>query len=219
MKLIQLTFLVFFLTPSLNAQCILEKLDCHSIEASIEEKSLVHANDYTYTLEQEIVEDVWKSIAKSKSSSRKIIFSSLTRGKSYRVTCMLDNQLKNSLTTKLRSHNAEIKKDTDGFISNVVSLDNCPENFFDKSKSLKKEQQNTLVKIFPNPASDVLIVSNLQGKINVLKFYNLQGQLILEKTMYSKSAEIDISLFQRGIYFIRIEEDKTLVSNQKITIL
>ncbi|UOK43886.1 MULTISPECIES: PKD-like domain-containing protein [Flavobacterium] len=64
------------------------------------------------------------------------------------------------------------------------------------------------VAISPNPVTDVLTVQNDQiiTKVNVL---NHLGQTIMENNSHSKSVELNLSDLNTGIYFIKIESDKT----------
>ena len=53
--------------------------------------------------------------------------------------------------------------------------------------------------LYPNPAQDVLFIES-QLPIEVVKIYNLQGQLIKEGTTDS----VDVSNFSEGMYFVQV---------------
>jgi hypothetical protein len=55
------------------------------------------------------------------------------------------------------------------------------------------------INIFPNPVKDVLYITS-ETPFDILKIYNLQGQLINE----TKNNQIDVSLFSSGLYFTSI---------------
>lgn len=64
--------------------------------------------------------------------------------------------------------------------------------------------------IFPNPANDKLTlcfqdVSSFQN--TKLSIYNLQGQLLIQQTIIQPHTEIDISLFAKGIYVVKINNN------------
>jgi hypothetical protein len=56
--------------------------------------------------------------------------------------------------------------------------------------------------IYPNPADETLIIeiefSNLP-----IRILDAQGRLVFETTSSSKRTEIDVRLFQSGLYFIK----------------
>jgi hypothetical protein len=58
------------------------------------------------------------------------------------------------------------------------------------------------VKIYPNPAKDILFVDGIIDK-NLLEIYNLNGVLIQQQTL-STSNYIDIHELPTGIYVIKI---------------
>ena len=216
MKTFFLTVLCCLFASFFTTQCTVKILDCYSIEASIIDEVFHNPKNYAYTLEQELLEGVWKSVAKTTASAKKIIFSSLKQGRKYRVTCVLEKSYKNSLFTKLSSYQNVVRKDADGFVSNPVYLNNCT------SKDMAINAQKSMgsnVKIFPNPVSDLLMISQLKGENNVIRFFDLQGKLMLTAVTDLLSTKIDISLLPKGIYFIKIEQDKILVSNHKVIVL
>jgi polyhydroxybutyrate depolymerase len=65
------------------------------------------------------------------------------------------------------------------------------------------------VSVFPNPSSDNVTVKSNKGKINTISIYSLLGEKI--KTVTSKSPMLDVKIsdLQNGIYFLRVETEKT----------
>ena len=61
--------------------------------------------------------------------------------------------------------------------------------------------------IYPNPASDFVNIQILQDK-NVenviIKVTDINGQIIFNKEHNSSIEQIDVSNYQKGIYFIKI---------------
>jgi hypothetical protein len=63
-----------------------------------------------------------------------------------------------------------------------------------------KQEKN--VKIFPNPTSDFIFITNdFDTKIDNIKIYNTEGKCLLELHNYNNQP-INISDLNRGIYFI-----------------
>lgn len=63
-----------------------------------------------------------------------------------------------------------------------------------------------LVKIYPNPASNIL---NIESKKEMRKplraqLYDITGRLVLEKIAYQNNFQMDISILQKGIYTFKL---------------
>jgi hypothetical protein len=78
--------------------------------------------------------------------------------------------------------------------------------------------QNSL-KIYPNPAVDVLNIESLQktiGNAN-LKIYDLNGRLILNQAMnFDNKQQINISELSSGVYVLKIENSRANISKKLI---
>lgn len=62
-------------------------------------------------------------------------------------------------------------------------------------------EQSTF-KIFPNPASDEVIILSLSTQLEQLQIFNVWGQIKLE-TPWQGNANIDVSSWQPGVYFVK----------------
>lgn len=78
----------------------------------------------------------------------------------------------------------------------------------DPSLSVDDFELANKIRIYPNPSSDYLQISNLQGE-HILLIYNLLGEK-LKEVKYSENNPIDISDLSNGIYFLRTENNQTL---------
>jgi len=68
------------------------------------------------------------------------------------------------------------------------------------------------IKVYPNPASDVLNISMLETGNAELVIYNMQGQIVYSETVEEGQHEVDLSEFVNGIYMIYIyNEDDSFV--------
>ena len=76
---------------------------------------------------------------------------------------------------------------------------------FSVSPAVGISENNSLesMRVYPNPASDVVNIQsmNTSGKIEVI---NIHGQLVYSTESIDQLTRIDVSGFQKGIYFIRI---------------
>ena len=85
--------------------------------------------------------------------------------------------------------------------TNVV-LGNCA------SLSTDENKEPELI-FYPNPVNDVLNLSYIQ-EMNVVKVYNLVGQELLSKKVNSSTAQVDISNFANGTYFIQVTTETAM---------
>jgi len=58
--------------------------------------------------------------------------------------------------------------------------------------------------IYPNPASDKVYISNLKEENILIKFYDIQGKLVLENKFLNKEY-VNISMLAKGIYQVKFE--------------
>ncbi len=77
------------------------------------------------------------------------------------------------------------------------------------------ENINSMISIYPNPATKYLTISNSEGKqINNITLFNQLGQIVLFER--SKFENIDISIFEQGIYIIEIVTNDEKTFRKKI---
>jgi photosystem II stability/assembly factor-like uncharacterized protein len=67
------------------------------------------------------------------------------------------------------------------------------------------ESKNSLIKIYPNPSSDVITIQSKQP-VDRITIVNQQGMALIKRDGESIQS-IDVSNLSQGIYFIRIEQD------------
>ncbi|MCH7785867.1 MAG: T9SS type A sorting domain-containing protein [Bacteroidetes bacterium] len=65
--------------------------------------------------------------------------------------------------------------------------------------------ESTNLTLYPNPVSDVLIISSPTNEILTIQIYDIGGKKISSfKKSYQKVSEIDITNINQGIYFLKI---------------
>ena len=85
--------------------------------------------------------------------------------------------------------------------------------------SLDKNKLVTEFKIYPNPVVDeyLFLEANTERKIDNIELYNVSGQLVLSKTILSKSkAELNVSGLTNGQYVLRVKTDNGVFSKKII---
>jgi hypothetical protein len=73
-------------------------------------------------------------------------------------------------------------------------------------KSVENANQN--LKIFPNPIKNTLFLKS-ENVIGNVRISNTMGQIILTKSINSSSAEIDLTNFSNGLYFLNVNNSDT----------
>jgi hypothetical protein len=80
--------------------------------------------------------------------------------------------------------------------------------------SLSKVTSDVEVKVFPNPASDLLFLRTndfVEGEIEIV---DVQGRKVLTQAFKGKNTEVQISSFNSGIYILKLRYKNGLVLKQ-----
>lgn len=107
--------------------------------------------------------------------------------------------------------------DPNPFISGKVGLrgHNCTAEFDNfavttrSSPSTATENiENGELKIYPNPATNSLVIEGLSGK-SQLSVYDIRGVSLLNKLTKSSVCSLDLGQFASGVYFLKIADSKS----------
>lgn len=73
------------------------------------------------------------------------------------------------------------------------------------------------ISIFPNPTNGIFMIKS-NNSINEIKIYNMLGENTkdISNCEQMKSIEIDLSYYPRGIYFVKIYDEKTILTKKII---
>jgi hypothetical protein len=71
--------------------------------------------------------------------------------------------------------------------------------------------ENT-IRIYPNPATDVVHLNNVNSKIKSVRLCNLQGKLIQE----SFTNDFSVTNLPAGIYYISVQTDKSTFTSKLV---
>lgn len=98
-----------------------------------------------------------------------------------------------------------IQNNKDGWIIDSIWVAEA-----DMGGSVSQIPAKETLRLYPNPAKDVLQLEFLQAiPTNAMYFiYDKQGRLIQQNTLKSESETIDIHTFVPDVYFIRVQTDK-----------
>jgi hypothetical protein len=78
--------------------------------------------------------------------------------------------------------------------------------------NIVNNQADTPIKIYPNPASNTLIISNLK-KLSEISIYDINGKILIMQNA-TEHPQIDVSRLVKGMYFIRIKDENGVMSTK-----
>jgi subtilisin family serine protease len=124
----------------------------------------------------------------------------------------------------------EIEIDLSDFVSNenivlkfVGINDNGNNLFIDNIKvystdepTLIKEKEINEVIVYPNPAQDELIISNLNSNIEIgsIRIYNVLGKEILKAEALNSIISIDMKNIEQGMYIVIIQNGENIITKK-----
>ncbi len=103
----------------------------------------------------------------------------------------------------------EISKLAMGSISTLVEVSASNSTFG------VQEATHSGLSIYPNPTNNLLTIETDQSDHYLIKINSLNGQLVYKGEMEGSSFQIDLSQFQKGVYFISIKS-KHFVTTRKV---
>lgn len=80
--------------------------------------------------------------------------------------------------------------------------------------SVSKVISDVEVKVFPNPASDLLFLKTKEHIEGEIEIDDVQGRKVLTQGIEGKNAEVQISSFNSGIYILKLRDNNGLVLKQ-----
>lgn len=65
--------------------------------------------------------------------------------------------------------------------------------------------------VYPNPATNYLVIKVNQNNAADLKLINVQGRIVLQRNLKGSANEIDLKDFARGVYILKLNEHSTKI--------
>lgn len=76
--------------------------------------------------------------------------------------------------------------------------------------------KHNLLSIYPNPAINMLVIETSSDKLNKIKVYDVLGNVLINENLnLEKRYEIDVTLFEKGVYFAEITTENNTSSIRK----
>ena len=103
------------------------------------------------------------------------------------------------------------------FAENTVSISDYSNEVVYEGLGIKSALDQNLL-IYPNPTNGELIIKANAMTLNKMTLFNLQGQILKERTLHSAGNSLDMSNLKSGIYLVQIETSMGIV-NRRIELI
>ena len=129
---------------------------------------------------------------------------------SYDITSNPNNRIyfKNNMLTYIKS----FQTDTN---NNWVDKYSIAFHYSPITVGINSDTPSQKIKVFPNPSSDFILISNLPTASCRISIISVDGKLITNSEI-NEFERIDISSFERGVYFVKIVDTNGDVYVEKI---
>lgn len=97
------------------------------------------------------------------------------------------------------------------------SKSNSDNRIGDTTTTLVKDKIHDYLKVYPNPSNGTFIVSGIKSQNSHLRVYNTLGEMIYQKPLSQKVAEVNLPAIPSGVYQLQIISDKKII-NRKIIV-
>ena len=84
-----------------------------------------------------------------------------------------------------------------------IATDGSGLTIFDRNAVEVDSEELLQINIYPNPASDVLLLTNIEGT-GTCRIINTQGKVLLEQSIEMYSSLIDVRHLSKGIYLVEL---------------
>ncbi len=89
-----------------------------------------------------------------------------------------------------------------------------PQTFTTDNLSTRNFESLDDLSLYPNPVSSILTIES-KNSITAIEIYNLLGQKVYQVQVNKINPELDMSLLEKGTYFIKVYKNK-ICKNFKI---
>ena len=84
----------------------------------------------------------------------------------------------------------------------------------DPATGIQNHDAAANIKIYPNPAKDLVTIENTAG--STIQIFDILGQLLIEKKTNNETETINVKELTRGIYFVKVQKGKTATTQKLI---
>jgi len=74
---------------------------------------------------------------------------------------------------------------------------------------------NVDIKLYPNPTNDIINIQS-NSKIKSVQVYNMNGQVMISKTIQNQNAKINVAGYISGTYIVKVETESGIQTHKII---
>ena len=88
------------------------------------------------------------------------------------------------------------------------------------NNGIQEQSDNATIEIYPNPTTGELRITNYETGIKSVKVVNVLGETVMNGKWIIENGQcvVDMSGRAKGIYFVRVEDEKKNVKNGKVVV-
>ena len=88
----------------------------------------------------------------------------------------------------------------------------------DLAMSLKENDWNPTLNVYPNPATDMVNIQVQDGNATSFEIYDMQGKIVLQDIVNSNNTSLNVSSLSNGLYILSLRNEQNQAIQKKISI-
>ena len=151
----------------------------------------------------------WEAPETGTPTGYNIYINGVLMEENYTSTSYTNNELATELYNMPKNHYVEVRTMYADDKSSVSLID-----IFASGVNVSEINETSSFNVYPNPASDVVKVTTVNGQQSTVRIYNILGMLVEEIEINSNETEINVSDYNPGIYFFNIQTENGNVTKK-----
>ena len=151
----------------------------------------------------------WEAPETGTPTGYNIYINGVLMEENYTSTSYTNNELATELYNMPKNHYVEVRTMYADDKSSVSLMD-----IFASGVNVSEINETSSFNVYPNPASDFVKVTTVNGQQSTVKVYNTLGMLVEEIEINSNETEINVSDYNPGVYFFSIQTENGNVTKK-----
>ena len=151
----------------------------------------------------------WEAPETGTPTGYNIYINGVLMEENYTSTSYTNNELATELYNMPKNHYVEVRTMYADDKSSVSLMD-----IFASGVNVSEINETSSFNVYPNPASDFVKVTTVNGQQSTVRIYNILGMLVEEIEINSNETEINVSDYNPGVYFFNIQTENGNVTKK-----
>ena len=78
-----------------------------------------------------------------------------------------------------------------------------------------ESSEDKIIRLYPNPATDIVHVYT-ENEVEKIQLVNISGQIVFEQKKMGRETDLDISVFESGIYFVKVFSNNNVITRKLV---